>query len=207
MIHAFVYGIILALGLIIPLGVQNIFIFNQGASQPHFIQALPSVITASICDTVLILTSVLGVSVAVLTLPWLKMIIFGVGFFFLLMMARITWKSHPKQLSKNKKPLSTKRQIVFSASVSLLNPHAILDSIGVIGTNSLGFIGEQKWAYTAACITASWIWFFSLSIAGHFIHKMDKSGLWVKSVNKVSAIIIFSVAVYIGYQLFYLILK
>lgn len=36
MLKAFIYGLILAFGLIIPLGVQNIFVFNQGASQKHF---------------------------------------------------------------------------------------------------------------------------------------------------------------------------
>ena len=54
MIHAFLYALVLAFGLIIPLGVQNIFLFNQGASQHHFMYAMPSVLTASVCDTLLI---------------------------------------------------------------------------------------------------------------------------------------------------------
>lgn len=32
----------------------------------------------------------------------------------------------------------------FAASVSLLNPHAILDTIGVIGTNSIQYIGSEN---------------------------------------------------------------
>jgi len=47
MIYAFIYGVILALGLIVPLDVQNIFIFNQGANQRHF-----CVLTASPCDLI-----------------------------------------------------------------------------------------------------------------------------------------------------------
>ena len=35
MSEAIIHGIILAFGLIIPLGVQNVFVFNQGASQPN----------------------------------------------------------------------------------------------------------------------------------------------------------------------------
>lgn len=47
-LNAFLYGVMLAFGLIIPLGVQNIFAFNQGATQRHFLHALPSVLAASL---------------------------------------------------------------------------------------------------------------------------------------------------------------
>jgi L-lysine exporter family protein LysE/ArgO len=201
MLHAFLYGVVLSFGLIIPLGVQNVFIFNQGATQKHFLHAMPSVITASVCDILLIVSAVLGVSVAVMTIPWLKTIIFVIGIFFLLYMGFVTWKSHAT-LNKNKKPLSAKRQVAFAASVSLFNPHAIIDAIGVLGTNALHFIGSQRVMYTFACILVSCGWFFSLSLAGHFLHKLDKTGLWIRSVNKLSALIIWGVAIYISWQLY-----
>ena len=53
----FFHGFFLALGLILPLGVQNIFIFNQGALQRTWFQALPSAITAACCDTLLIISA------------------------------------------------------------------------------------------------------------------------------------------------------
>jgi L-lysine exporter family protein LysE/ArgO len=204
MIHAFIYGVILAFGLIIPLGVQNIFIFNQGATQRHFLHASPSVVTASLCDTLLIVISVLGVSVIVFTIPWLETIIYAVGFCFLMYMGWVTWKNKPRKLTANMNPCSAKRQITFAASVSLLNPHALLDTVGVIGTNSLQFSGQTKWIFTLACILVSWCWFFGLSVSGHFLHKLDKTGLWVHSINKVSAFIIWAVAIYIAHQLYLL---
>ena len=54
MAEAFIHGFILSFGLILPLGVQNVFVFNQGALQKRFIHALPVVLTASLCDTLLI---------------------------------------------------------------------------------------------------------------------------------------------------------
>jgi len=144
MLDAFLYGVILAFGLIMPLGVQNIFIFNQGATQKHFLHAMPSVITAGICDSILILLSVLGVSVVVFTIPWLKTSIFVIGFCFLMYMGWHVWKTKPKKLQEGHKPYTAKRQIGFAMSVSLLNPHALVDSIGVIGTSSLNFVGNEK---------------------------------------------------------------
>ncbi|MDQ0200221.1 hypothetical protein [Neobacillus ginsengisoli] len=48
MLEAILHGMILAFGLILLLGVQNVFVFNQGASQSDFVRALPVIITASI---------------------------------------------------------------------------------------------------------------------------------------------------------------
>jgi L-lysine exporter family protein LysE/ArgO len=46
-------------------------------------------------------------------------------------MGYVTWESKPNNQSSSAKILSAKKQIVFAASVSLLNPHAIMDTIGV----------------------------------------------------------------------------
>lgn len=96
---------------------------------------------------------------------------------------------------------SAKRQIVFAVSVSLLNPHALLDTVSVIGTNALHFVVKERAIYTLACIVVSWIWFFGLSLAGHFLQRFDKSGFTIKTINKLSALIIWGVAIYIAIQL------
>lgn len=162
MIEALIHGFLLALGLILPLGVQNVFVFNQGATHRRFVRALPVVITAAVCDTLLISAAVLGLSVVVLGISWLKtaLLIGGVG--FLLFMGYSTWISKPNKKQSEGEVLSPKKQIVFAASVSLLNPHAILDTVGVIGTNSLSYTGSEKWMFFITCIFVSWIWFWHL---------------------------------------------
>lgn len=101
MISAIIHGFILALGLILPLGVQNVFVFNQGATQPKFRRALPVIITASLCDALLISLAVLGVSVIVLGVYWIKVVLLTVGIIFLVYMGYVTWKSKPNtNLSK-----------------------------------------------------------------------------------------------------------
>ena len=91
---------------------------------------------------------------------------------------------------------------MFAMSVSLLNPHAILDTIGVIGTSSLNYIGSEKVSFTAACIIVSWLWFVGLAIVGKVVGKFDSEGKFLKAINKVSAIIIWAVAVYLSIQLY-----
>jgi len=194
---ALIHGIILAFGLILPLGVQNVFVFNQGANQPRFISALPVVITASICDTILISLAVLGVSVIVLNHYWIEMGIMLVGIIFLVYMGWVTWNSKTSSNASEVNTLTHRKQIAFSASVSLLNPHAIMDTIGVIGTSSLSYSGVEKVCFALACILVSWIWFFSLALAGRRMGKLDQSGKFMNYLNKISSLIMWGTAIYL----------
>lgn len=201
MIAAIFHGFILAFGLILPLGVQNVFVFNQGAVQPKYVKVLPVIITASLCDTLLISLAVLGVSVVVLTYYLLKTILLLIGICFLLYMGIVTWKSEPAFHQDKAVSFSPKKQVMFAMSVSLLNPHAILDTIGVIGTNSLQYAGYEKAAFAVACILVSWIWFASLALVGRLSGEMDQSGRLLLLLNKVSALVMWGTAVYIGINL------
>jgi L-lysine exporter family protein LysE/ArgO len=216
---AFLHGFFLAFGLILPLGVQNIFIFNQGAAQPSLFRALPAVVTAILCDTLLILLAVLGVSVMVLSVSWVKMVFILVGILFLIYMGILTWRSSisspnsqpqpqpesaPEQMVSENinnigiKAISAKKQIVFAASVSLLNPHAILDTVGVIGTSSLQYVGMDKLWFTGASILVSFIWFLFLAGAGRVIGQFNPS--FIPLLNRISAIIMWGSAVYLSFS-------
>ncbi|WP_413381890.1 LysE/ArgO family amino acid transporter [Alkalihalobacillus sp. 1P02AB] len=202
MIIAFIHGFILSLGLILPLGPQNLFIFNQGATQPKWVQTLPVVITAALCDTVLIILAVMGVSVFVMTFPTVQLILYLGGFFFLVYMGFTIWKTSNHTMQEKSKALSTRKQITFAISVSLLNPHALMDTIGVIGTSSLPYqLIEEKIAFTIACILVSWLVFLLLSYLGKVLKRLDQSGKWLNLINKISALFIWGVALLIGYYL------
>jgi L-lysine exporter family protein LysE/ArgO len=206
MFQAISHGFLLALGLILPLGAQNVFVFNQGANHKHFISTLPVIITAGLCDSVLILLAVLGVSLILISLPMLQLVIFLVGFIFLLYIARSLWREQPADL-KSQPPMSAKKQISFTLSVSLLNPHAIMDTIGVIGTSSTLYQGLDKWLFTFATISVSWFWFILLAIIGKVIGHLDKTGKYIILLNKISSLIILIVACIIVKNMIQLIIK
>jgi L-lysine exporter family protein LysE/ArgO len=199
---AFVHGFILALGLILPLGVQNVFVFSQGACQPKLGRTLPVVVTAAACDTLLILLAVLGVSVAVLKFLWLKVALLGGGVLFLAYMGWVTWTSAAAvELAAGDEGWPVRRQVLFALSVSLLNPHAILDTIGVIGTSSLAYTGNALAAFTLACILVSWLWFAFLAVAGRAVRSLDGSGAALRLLNRASAIIMWASGAYLLHSL------
>lgn len=199
---AFIHGFILALGLILPLGVQNVFVFNQGVCQEKLGRTLPVVVTAALCDTLLILLAVLGVSVAVLNFIWLKLALLGAGVLFLAYMGWVTWRSAAAvEVEAGSEAWPVRRQVVFALSVSLLNPHAILDTIGVIGTSSLAYGGNALAAFTLACMLVSWLWFALLAVAGRLTRVLDGSGAVLRLLNKVSAIIMWASGLYLFHGL------
>lgn len=199
--EAILHGILLAFGLILPLGVQNVFIFSQGATQPSLWKAFPAAITAALCDTLLIVLAVFGLSVIVLQLEGLRLGLMIVGIIFLLYMGSSIWRSKPASLETGKS-LKARKQIVFAMSVSLLNPHAILDTVGVIGTSALKYVGTEQLLFTAACIVISWCWFFGLTFAGATMKKLDGTGKLMTIFNKCSAVFIWCTAGYLLISLF-----
>lgn len=199
---AFTHGTVLAIGLIVALGPQNVFIFQQGAVQPRLTRALPTVLTAGISDTLLVLLAVLGVSVVVLRFAWLQTVLFGAGFAFLLYVGWALYTSPALDVDPRTEDfLGTREQIGFTASVSLLNPHAILDTIGVIGTNALAYSGLNRWIFTAGCLSVSWGWFSGLAVAGWALGESANADRWLRYLNTVSAVVVWIVALYMGWRL------
>ena len=195
------HGILLAFGLILPLGVQNVFIFTQGVTQPSLFRALPAMTTAAICDTVLIVLSILGLSLIVLQFDWLRIVLLVGGIIFLLYMGKVIWSSGAANI-EGQEALPLKKQIVFALSVSLLNPHALLDTIGVIGTSAVKYSGQEQLFFTIACVVVSWIWFFGLAILGATLKKLRISTKVFIIFNKCSAVFIWGTAVYLLVSLF-----
>lgn len=195
------HGLLLAFGLILPLGVQNIFVFTQGVTQSSFVNALPATITAAICDTVLIVLAILGLSLIVLQFEWLRIVLLVGGIIFLLYMGKVIWTS-PAANVEGEEALPLKKQIVFALSVSLLNPHALLDTIGVIGTSAIKYSGLEQVMFGLACVLVSWIWFFGLAVLGATLKKIHIPNQIFIIFNKCSALFIWGTAIYLLISIF-----
>ncbi len=206
--EAILHGFVLALGLILPLGVQNVFVFNQGAAQPRLSGALPAVLAAALCDTLLISLAVFGVSAVVLKLEALRFGLMLAGILFLAYMGFSLWRTKPADSlpidadgssgsPAGVRALTPSRQILFALSVSLLNPHALLDTVGVIGTSALAYEGSAQIRFAAACIGVSWLWFAALATAGSVLRRFDGGGRLTALFNKASALFVWGTALYL----------
>ncbi len=199
MTAAFAHGFLLALGLILPLGPQNMFIFTRGTTETSLLRLAPVIAVAALCDSLLIVLAVLGISVVVITLPWVRMSLIVGGVVFLLIMAIITWRSAPAQSQEGDVSgagrWSLRRQFVFTMSVSLLNPHAILDTVAVLGTSALAYTGSARVGFTLACLLVSWLWFTLLAAGGRLAGTYRPLR---RVLNRVSALAMGASALYLA---------
>lgn len=204
MILAAVHGFVLALALILPIGMQNGFIISQGSLHRRWTGALPAVLTAAVCDTILVGLAVVGVSAAALHILWLRYVFGSVGVLFLFYMGWTTWRDRTQvQKDEITSAWPPKRQIAFASSVSLLNPHALIDTLVVIGGNALMYTSwRDKIAFGAACAAVSWIWFFILVIVGHLAGRAAAKKASLGLINQISAIMMWASAFYLVYVIY-----
>ncbi len=165
-------GLLFGLTLITALGPQNIFLIRQGARRKH---AVLSALICFACDCVLVIASVTSLHHIIQLHPniryWLTW--FGVIFLFcyggrnLLHALR---KSHHND-QRITCTASRWKIVLLALGFSLLNPHAIIDSIIIIGSGSSQYPDNQP-AFVGGVITASLIWFTLLTVITHFFAKL-----------------------------------
>ncbi len=198
MTAAILHAVLLAFGLILPLGPQNAFLLAQGAHHPTVRRAVPALVAAGLCDTLLILLAVGGVSLVVMQISWLKTALVVVGVAFLTVVGWLSWRAGntDERITGDSQALawSTRKQVLFTVSVSLGNPHAILDTVGVIGTSSLAYAGDEKTAFAVTCVAVSWAYFLTLVLAGR---ALAHAGIPKRLLNRASAVVMWVSAGYL----------
>lgn len=177
----FVYfnGLLLGLSLIMVLGPQNVFLIKQGARKNH---ATLSALVCFICDIVLVVASVAGLHRILIDHPTLQIWMTWLGSVFLFYYA---FKNLHSAFTKKREtadnapePHSRIQIILFALGFSLLNPHAIIDSLVIIGSGSSQF-PEHEVMFLSGVITASLLWFSSLTMTTRFFSDiLSKHTVW-----------------------------
>ncbi|MBC7489448.1 MAG: amino acid transporter [Glaciimonas sp.] len=167
---AFIRGISLGAGLIIAIGAQNAFILRQGLQRRY---VLTSVLICSLCDAMLIACGVAGAGALIANNPALLTFAKWGGAVFLgcygIRSAMAAWK--PTGLTTSSKPLAPpchKAVITSALGFSLLNPHAYLDTIVLLGSIGGQEIGVGRISFAAGAMLASLLWFLGLGFGARF---------------------------------------
>jgi L-lysine exporter family protein LysE/ArgO len=202
--QAFAHGFLLAFALILPLGPQNTFVLTQGATQPRWRLVLPIVITAALSDTALIGLAIGGVSLVVLAIPALRVVLSAAGVLFLAYMGYKTWSARTDvgQDETLGEPWTLQRKVRHSLAVSLLNPHAIMDTVVVIGGGAAIYgTMADRWAYAIGVTLVSWLWFFGLSLAGRVLYRAARGDGAHRRLDRASAVLMWAIAARYAFQL------
>ncbi|WP_131795664.1 LysE/ArgO family amino acid transporter [Fluoribacter gormanii] len=197
----FVYlnGLLLGLSLIIALGPQNIFLIKQGAQKNH---AMLSAVICFICDFILICSSITGLHELLLLRPVLQIWMMLLGTAFLLFYSAKTLssalsKSTETEENAHHQPRNRTQIILLALGFSILNPHAIIDSLVIIGGGSSGY-PDQEHIFLLGVLTSSLIWFSSLTFtARYFSDVLTKANVW-KGIELLSGLLMGFIGIKLG---------
>ncbi|MEA3544401.1 MAG: LysE family transporter, partial [Thermodesulfobacteriota bacterium] len=136
----------------------------------------------SLCDSLMILIGVSGVGALVATNPLLTQLATWLGALFLLWYGGRSFRSAIQGgvLSSSAEAIPSRRKLLLATlALTFLNPHVYLDTIVLIG----GFSGQlsqvERYLFGAGAMTASVVWFFSLSLgAGLLAPLFRKPTAW-----------------------------
>ena len=175
----FLQGFGVSGGLIIAIGAQNAFVLSQGVRRNY---PLTIAFVCACIDSILIILGISGVGSVVAESPLLGQLAAWGGALFLFWYGALSFRSawQGGTLETNGGKVATLRAaITTTLAITLLNPHVYLDTIVLLGGISGQFPSGQRFLFGAGAITASFTWFFSLSLgAGMLAPLFRKKSAW-----------------------------
>ncbi len=193
----FIQGLGLGLGMIVPIGAQNAYLINQGIRRNFHLLAAT---VCLICDVMLIGLGIFGAGEFLSRNPLALQIMTVAGIIFLSVYGTSSFKKALKGVTTSVEGSNTaifrgKRGVLLGAlAVTLLNPHAYLDTMVILGSVGNQMEQELRLAFALGTFSASFIWFFSLSsAAAKFAPWLSKPGIQ-RIIDFIVAFIMWAIA-------------
>lgn len=158
----FLEGMLIQASLIFALGPQNLYVLESGLKRRHHLMVS---FACFVCDLFLIMAGVIGAATIFNQFPQIKIIVgvIGVGFLILYGIGKLTHESADIIFNEDKSS-GVKIAVLNAVTFSIVNPHAYLDGIVLIGGYSSKYPDlSLRLAFGFGAASFSLIWFLALS--------------------------------------------
>jgi L-lysine exporter family protein LysE/ArgO len=166
----FAFGLLFGLATAFPVGVQSFVVMNQGL-RLGYPRVLTGIVTASLCDTLLIVVGAAGAS-ALLADADERVPVLLIGIAFLAIFGVLALRAPPEaevgEVKSAGRPLA---MIAQTVGVSLFNPHAVLETVGVLGGAIAAQTAKNRIEFACGVIAASWVWFLMVGFGASALQK------------------------------------
>jgi len=192
-------GFSTGLSLIIAIGAQNAFVLRQGLRRTHVLWV---VLICAISDALLIALGVLGLGVAITSLPWLiELFRFGGAAYLLWFAFQAAARSlRPGVLEESSRSAESLRAVILTTlAITYLNPHVYIDTVLLLGSIANQF--SNPWLFALGAAVGSLVWFFALGFGAQQLGKYVKNPRFWRYLDAFIALVMTSIAILlIGYQ-------
>ena len=152
---AFVFGLLLGMATAFPVGVQSFVVIIQGL-RFGYPRVLVGIVTASLC--VLIVLGAAGAS-ALLRAPGHEGLLLAAGVLFFVLVGVTTPHAAPENEGEIESRARPGAMVVQTVGVSPFNPHAVFETVGLLGGAIAIRAPEDRLGFALGAIAASWVWF------------------------------------------------
>ena len=163
-------------GLIVAIGAQNAFVLKQGLRREHrgFIALF-----CSASDALLIAAGIAGMGFVFTAHPVLTKIIAFAGSVYLACFAftcfRSAYRGGALDIKGSGSAASLKKTVLTLIALTYLNPHVYLDTVVMLGSFGAGREAADRIFFGLGAVSASFVWFFSLSYFSRFLAPVFRS--------------------------------
>ena len=183
---SYLQGLLLGFSLIIAIGAQNLFVFNQGLIGKYVMIVC---LFCSLSDALLILIGYSGLYLIIENNVILQKFIILIGFLWLLGYGVLKIRegmSFDQESNLDIQISHTNNRNLYKtilaiSGITWLNPHVYLDTVFLIGSISNSVQSEKQFSFLLGAISSSFLFFFFLGYMGFKIGPLIKSpNLWKK---------------------------
>ena len=188
-------GLLFGLATAFPVGVQSFVVMNQGL-RFGYPRVLFGIVTATLCDTLLIVAGAAGASVLVADADeWVPGLLIGIA--FLAIFGVLAFRSPPEAEAEEVNSVGRLfPMIAQTVGVSLFNPHAVLEMVrpwGAIAAQT----AKNRIEFALGVIAASWVWFLMVGFGASGLQKRltAPARLWMQRGSGVTMLALAAVLV------------
>ncbi|AWF80256.1 amino acid transporter [Microbulbifer sp. A4B17] len=188
-------GFLTTISLIMAIGAQNAFLLTQSIRrQYHFsIAALCVLMDIALITGGVFLVANLAQAGGdwMIWLTWL-------GAAFLFSYGAMAFRSAltNKGLGDQKERMKSRRSALITAvALTLLNPHAYVDTVVLIGSVGAQYAGNGSWFFVLGACSASLLWFTLLSVGGSMMQPLFKNPRTWQVLDVLVGIMMWTIAV------------
>lgn len=176
MMHGLIEGFLMGTGLIVAIGAQNAFVLKQGIRREHrFVIA----IFCSASDALLIAAGIAGMGFVFTSHPLLTKAVAFAGSAYIAWFAftcfRSAYRGGALDVKGDGNAVSLRKVVLTLAALTYLNPHVYLDTVVMLGSFGAGREFADRIFFGLGAVSASFIWFFSLSYFSRFLAPVFRS--------------------------------
>ena len=200
MILAFIQGFGTGGGLIVAIGAQNAFVLSEGVRGKYHI---PIALICIICDALFISLGIAGIGATIAAHPSIGQWVAWGGAAFLFFYGFSSLRSaicggHLEESAHGVQSLKT--AVLMTLGVTLLNPHFYLDTVILLGSISSQFSNQHRLLFWAGAVSASTIWFLSLSFGSRILAPVFQRPISWRILDTVIWLTMWTIAVSLLYN-------